>query len=223
MNELFAKTIPLALGAIVSPTVLAAVILVLTGKVSPRARAWAFFIGGCAALAAFTAAVPWVAKMMDSISPVVVQRGDVILGLLLVALAVRKVVKGKAPGSETTRAPKHKATAASRLGEYFGFGAVMIATDMSSLVLYLAIMREAGQSHAAETARIAVVAMGYLAVMLPALVPACIASIAPKQTELLLVPLGAWSKKHSTAITVVICSVFAAYLLAKGLAPLFHK
>jgi hypothetical protein len=44
--------------------------------------------------------------------------------------------------------------------------------------------------------------------------------VAPKQTERVLKPLGAWAQKHSTAITVVICVVFGAYLLIKGLAPL---
>ena len=98
----------------------------------------------------------------------------------------------------------------------------MIATDASSLVLYVAIMKEASLSGPPAAARLAAVAMGYLAVMIPALVPAIIASVAPKQTDKLLVPLGDWAKRHSTAITVVICGVFAAYLLFKGLWPLLH-
>jgi hypothetical protein len=222
MNELFAKTIPLAIGAMVSPTLLTAVILVLSGKVSPRARAWAFVVGGCVALVAFTLAVPVVARLMSSVNPDVVRSADIVLGLLLLAVAVRKLIKRKSPGSETTRAPRHKGTAAPHLGEYFGFGALMIATDASSLVLYIAIIKEAYQSGPPAPARLAAVAMGYVAVMLPALVPACIATLAPKQTDRVLIPLGEWAKKHSTAITVVICLVFAAYLLVKGLAPLIR-
>ncbi|MEI7814188.1 MAG: hypothetical protein WCJ13_05310, partial [Coriobacteriia bacterium] len=87
MSELFAKTIPLALGAIVSPTLLTAVLLVLTGKVSPRSRSWAFVAGGCTALAAFTVAIPWVAELMKSVSAVAIQRVDVLLGVLLLAVA----------------------------------------------------------------------------------------------------------------------------------------
>lgn len=223
MNDLFARTFPLALGALVSPTVLTAVILVLTGKVSPRARAWAFVVGGCAALVAFTLAVPVVAKMMDSVNPDVVRSADIVFGLILLAVAVRRLIKRKSPDSSAKRAPRHKATTAPRLGEYFGFGAIMIATDASSLVLYIAIIKEAYQSGPPVPARLAAVAIGYAAVILPALIPACIASLAPAQTDRLLVPLGEWAKKHSTAITVVICLVFAAYLLFKGIAPLLGK
>jgi len=222
MSELFAKTIPLALGAIVSPTLLTAVLLVLTGKVSPRSRSWAFVAGGCTALAAFTVAIPWVAELMKSVSAVAIQRVDVLLGVLLLAVAIRKILKRKSPGAETTRAPKHQAKSTPRLLEYLGFGALMIATDASSLVLYIAIIKEAMQASVPDTARVAAVAIGYVAVMLPALVPAAIATIAPAQTDRLLKPLGAWAQKHSTAITVVICVAFGGYLLVKGLAPGAH-
>jgi hypothetical protein len=220
MNELFAKTIPLALGAMVSPTLLTAVILVLSGKVSPRARSWAFVAGGSVALVGFTIAVPWVAQLMKSVNPLAIEWVDIVFGVILLALAARKLATRNRPSSETSRAPRHEATAKPRLGEYFGFGALMIVTDASSLVLYIAIMKEAGVSGAPDAARLAAVAIGYLAVMIPALIPACIATVAPKQTDSMLKPLGAWAKKHSTAITVVICVVFGAYLLLKGLLPL---
>ena len=220
MNDLFAKVIPLSLGAVVSPTLLTAVILVLSGKISPRSRSWAFVAGGAAALAGFTLVVPWVARFMDSVSPVVIQRADVLFGALLLLVAIRAVFRRKKTDAGTTHAPRHKGTSTPRLGEYFGFGALMIATDASSLVLYIAIMKEAAQSNAPDPARIAAVVLGYIAVMLPALIPAAIASIAPAQTDRLLKPLGAWAQKHSTAITVVICLVFATYLLVKGLSPL---
>jgi hypothetical protein len=96
----------------------------------------------------------------------------------------------------------------------------MIATDASSLVLYIAIIKEAIQSSAPDAARLSAVVIGYAAVMLPALLPAVVASVAPKQTDRVLKPVGAWAESHSTAITVVICVAFGAYLLFKGLAPL---
>lgn len=220
MNELFAKTIPLALGAMVSPTMLTAVILVLTGKVSPRARSWAFVAGGSLALLAFTLAVPWIASAMHSVSREAIAWADVILGVLLLAVAVRKVLLRNRP--EKSRAPKHPATKSPHLLEYGGFGAIVVATDASSLVLYIAIMKEAVNPGPPVDARLAAVAIGFLAVMIPALVPAIIASVAPAQTDKLLVPLGAWAKKHSAAITVVICVAFGGYLLFKGIAPFLH-
>ena len=222
MNELFAKTLPLALGAMVSPTLLTAAILVLSGKVSPRSRSWAFVAGGAAALAAITVLVPWLAQLLRSVSPGVVRSADVVFAVLLLAVASRKLLTRKDADRESTRAPKHAGTPAPHLWAYFGFGALMIATDASSLVLYIAIIKEAALAKAPDAARIAAVAMGYLAVMLPALVPVAFATLAPAQTDRVLKPLGVWSQKHSTAITVTICLIFAAYLLAKGLVPLVH-
>jgi hypothetical protein len=220
MNELLAKTIPLALGAMVSPTLLTAAILVLSGKVSPRSRAWAFVAGGAVALGAFTVLVPWLAQLLKSVGPGVIRSADVIFGVLLLVVALRKLLKRKDPDGGTTRAPKHAGTPAPHLWAYFGFGALMIATDASSLVLYIAIIKEAAVSAAPEAARVAAVALGYLAVLVPALVPVALATIAPAQTDHVLKPLGAWSQKHASAITVTICLVFAAYLLVKGLVPL---
>ena len=178
--------------------------------------------GGALALAAFTLALPWVARLMQSVSAVAVDRADVILGVLLVIVAARALLQRKKPSGETPKAPRHQATVEPHLLEYFGYGALMIATDASSLVLYIAIIKEAGQSSAPDIARAAAVAIGYLAVMLPALVPAGIATVAPAQTDRVLKPLGAWAKAHSTPITVIICLVFGGYLLFKGLAPLVH-
>jgi hypothetical protein len=220
MNELLAKTVPLALGAMVSPTLLTAAILVLSGKISPRGRSWAFVSGGAVALAAFTVLVPWLGQLLKSVGPGVVQSADVVFGVLLLAVALRRLLKRKDPDGQTTRAPKHAGTPAPHLWAYFGFGALMIATDASSLVLYTAIIKEAAVSKAPDAARVAAVALGYLAVLLPALVPVALATITPAQTDRVLRPLGAWSQKHSTAITVTICLVFSAYLLAKGLIPL---
>jgi len=222
MNELFARTVPLALGAMVSPTLLTAAILVLSGHVSQRSRTWAFVAGGAAALAAFTLAVPWVAGLLQSVAGVTLDRIDVILGALLLAVAVRVLLKRKNPAPAAGKAPRHRETAAPHLLEYCGYGALMIATDASSLVLYIAILKEAGQSSAPDAARAAAVAMGYLAVMLPALVPAVIATLAPAQTDRVLKPLGTWAKEHATPITVAICLIFATYLLIKGLPPLIH-
>jgi hypothetical protein len=159
---------------------------------------------------------------MKSVSPVAVERVDVVFGLLLLALAARALINRKNPASAKTKAPRHQATTAPHLVEYFGFGALMIATDASSLVLYIAIMKEAVQSTAPEAARLAAVAIGYVAVMLPALIPAAIGTIAPKQTDRVLKPVGQWAQTHSSAITVVICVVFGGYLVIKGLSPLLH-
>jgi hypothetical protein len=222
MDELFAKTVPLALGAMVSPTLLTAVILVLSGKLSPRARSWAFVAGGAAALGVFTILVPWLAGLLKSVNPVAIDSVDTVFGVLLLLVAARKVLTRKKTDAVSARAPRHQQTPAPHLGEYFGFGAVMIATDASSLVLYIAIIKEAIQSSAPQPARMSAVALGYVAVMLPALIPAALATVAPKQTDKVLKPIGGWATRHSATITVVICIVFGAYLMVKGLSPLLR-
>lgn len=221
MNSLLIAVVPLSLGAMVSPTLLGAVVLVMSSKISPRARAWVFTAGSFVVLAAITAAAPFLGKWLAAVNPTAIARIDVVLGLILLALAVRKLLTRKSSeASAKDRAPKHPQAQTPHLLEYFGFGAVMLATDFSSTVLYMAILKEAALSHDPDWARLAAVAMGFVAVMLPALLPTVLGTLAPKASDKLLKSLSAWMSKHSTAITVAICLVFAAVLLVKGLQPL---
>lgn len=220
MNQLVARVVPLSLGAMVSPTVLTAVVLVLSSRVSPRARAWSFVAGATAVLLAFTLAAPLLARAFSHVSPRVFDGVDTGLGLLLLALGVWQLVR-PTPTAEK-RAPKAAPKPAPRLPEYALFGVVMIGTDFSSLVLYVAALKEIARATVAVADKIAIVLLPFLAVLVPALLPALVGTLAPRAADRMLTPLAAWVGRYAKAITVAISLGFGAYLLAKGLPPLLR-
>ena len=223
MNQLMTAVIPLSLGAAVSPTLLTAIVLVLSASEAPRARAWVAVAGGAVAMLALTIAAPLVAKAMRSVKPSVVDRSDVILGVLLLLLAGWTLFR-KRDASESAKkhAPTGTASAKPRLAEYFGFGVVLIATDFSSTVLYLAALKEIAGAHLPSPETLAVLAIPFFAVLAPAVIPAALSTVAPHQSDRALKPLSAWMGRHTKVITVAISVVFGVYLLARGLPPLLR-
>ena len=224
MNQLLAIVVPLSLGAAVSPTVLTVVVLTLSGKVAPRARAWAetagVFVGLVLASILFLVAAQWIAKMRPN--PTVLASTDVVFGVALLALAMWTAVRKK-PASAKQRArrgPKDSAGAA--LPAYFGIGLALLFTDASSIVLYLPAMKEILQSTVTEAQKVAVAAIPFFAVIAPALVPAALATMAPKTADRLLKPFGVWVEAHSRQVTMAIEIVFGVALLLKGGSKLLH-
>lgn len=216
MNQLAATVVPLSLGAMISPTLLTAVVLVLSGRVAPRARAWSFNAGAATILLAFTLAVPLLVRTFGATNPRLVDGVDVGLGVLLLGLGVWTLVRRKPSASATRRAPKKTAAATPSLGEYFAFGAAMIATDFSSLVLYVAAIKDISRAHIVVGARLAVALLPFIAVLAPALVPALFGTVAPRESDRLLRPVAAWVGKYAKTITVAVSLVFGVYLIAKG-------
>ena len=221
MGSLLTTVIPLSLGAMVSPTMLAAIVLVLSMPIAPRARAWATVAGATLAMVALTLAAPIAARAMRSVKPVDLHWIDVAFGVLLLGLGLRAFLR-KPNASQTAkhRAPAAGSTRGPRLLEFALFGVALLATDLSSTVLYLAALKAIGLSHIAGSAQIAVAAIPFFCVMAPAIVPAFLSSVAPKQSDTLLKEVAGWTGAHSKAITVAICVIFGVVLLAKGVPPL---
>lgn len=222
MNQLAATVVPLSLGAMVSPTLLTAVVLVMSSRVSPRARAWSFNAGAAVILLAITLAIPLLVKAFGATNRRVVDGIDVGLGVLLLGLGLWTLVRRKPGVPATRRAPKSAAEHKRSLGEYFVFGAAMIATDFSSLVLYVAALKDISRAHVVVGTRVAVALVPFLAVLVPALVPAIFGTVAPRETNRLLKPFSAWVGRYAKTITVAISLVFGVYLIAKGVPPLLR-
>jgi hypothetical protein len=225
VNELFAIVVPLSLGAAVSPTALAVVILTLSGKVAPRARAWAEVAGFTVTLIALTVLLAVFAQAILSFKPdpIVLGSTDVVAGLALLGLAVHTVLRRK-DGSGKARhkkAPGDKAGPA--LGAYFAIGVALLLTDVTSLVLYLPALKDIAQAKDVPSeAKLAIAAIPFFAVIAPMLIPSVLASVAPAMTDRVLKPFGAWVDGHSRAIGLVIEIVFGVALLIKGGVKLYR-
>jgi len=224
VNELLAIVVPLSLGAAISPTVLAVVVLTLSGKVSPRARAWAevagMVVGLVLATALFVLLARWIATMRPN--PTVLASTDMLFGVALLGLAVLTGVRHSPPAakSHARRAPGD--SAGPSLPAYFGIGLLLIATDASSLVLYMPAMKDILQSTVSQAEKLAVAAIPFFAVLAPGLLPVVLATVAPRTADRVLKPVGAWVNDHSKAVTMAVEIVFGVALLLKGSSKLLR-
>ena len=221
MEQLLASVMPLALGAVMSPTMLTAAVLVLSSRTAGRARVWVFTAGGAVTLVGVTLVAPVLSATFSGLNPRVVDWADVALGCVLLALAVWQVLAKHRPTTRAAdKAPSRSRVPRPRLARYFGFGVAVTGTDFSSLVLYLAAAKEVARSTLPNDLRLAVLAVPFVAVLLPALIPALLGTVAPRRAASMLSPLARWATAHSRALAVSISTVFGLYLILKGLPPL---
>jgi hypothetical protein len=223
MSQLLSAVIPLSLGAMVSPTVLGAIVLTLSGKVAPGARAWMGIAGMVAALVLVTIAFWFLGRYMAAHrpDPRVLSASDALAGVVLLALGVRGLMRLHAPQTHA-KARAHAASARRNLLLYFGLGFVLIATDVTSIVLYIPAMKDVVTASANDPALFAVAVIPFFAVLAPALAPATMATAAPGLTARVLTPLNVWVTANSRLIGVVICFGFGVWLVAKGSMGLLH-
>jgi uncharacterized membrane protein YfcA len=174
-------------------------------------------------LLAITVVAPLLGRSLSQVNERSVEWLDVCFAALLLFVAFRQAFN-KTPADEASkkRAPRRHSIPRPHLPEYFGFGAIMIATDFSSLVLYLAALKVIGRAHVSTQEQVMVLVIPFVAVLLPALLPAVLGSLAPKTADRVLKPLAGWVGRNSRVIIIAVSLIFAAYLLIKAVPPLLR-
>jgi hypothetical protein len=210
MGELLAVTIPLALGAAVSPLVFIAQLKTLSGP-RPLVRGLALTAGAAMPLLLAGTVVLIFGKAISlSTSPETAARIDLALGLLLLALGVYLLRRPAKPPAVQAGDP--------RVGRSFALGAVVMVSNASSLALYIPAVKEISASDVDAPDK----ALAWLIVLaitlLAAELPLALAAISPRRSEPLLEGLGEFMKRHNRAISVGIVFVFGALLVVKGIA-----
>lgn len=216
MGSLFVRVLPLALGAALSPTVLTVIVLLLAGAKSRR-DAVAFAIGTLAVSIAIGVAMLFVFNQTlqghhagtKSSSAII----DIVLGGVLLVLALREVVV--APKAKEPKA-RHKLG----VGAAFVLGMLVMAANFSSLVLYLAALKEIVRADVATASELVVTAAFIVIMLLAVELPLLLTVVAPGSSERLLTNIGATVKRNSRAITIVVLVIFGAYLAVKGVMSL---
>jgi Sap, sulfolipid-1-addressing protein len=195
MTALLTSVVPLAIGAAISPTLLALQLLVLTGRNRPLARAWALAAGAALVLAAFIAAA------------------------LMAALALRSLLKRPTP------AEQQKSRTAGRLetaptGWFVGVGALGMVVNFSTLVLFLPALHEITRSSVDLVGRSVAFGLLFVIALLPVLAPVVVVSVAGERAAPALDATHGFVTRHARQIGIVIEVVFAVYLVIKGVAEL---
>jgi len=223
MGNLLLAVLPLALGAAVSPTLLAMQLLVLTGTTHRVARAWALTLGAALVLAAFSVLCvtalerirPNHASHRSWTDAAVLLASGVLLGLLALRSLSRRPTVGE---QQPSRIAERLQTAST--GWFVGVGALGMVVNFSTLLLVLPAVHEITHSTAATAAKVAVFAVLYVIVLLPVLVPVLAVTVLGSRADPWLDATHTWIGSHSRTIGVVIEVVFAAFLVIKGVRAL---
>ncbi len=223
MGSLLVAVLPLALGAAVSPTLLAVQLLVLTGTTDRLARAWALALGAALVLGAFCVLCVTALQRVrphhgthTSVPDAVVLLGS---GALLGLLALRSLLRHPTVGErQPSRIAERLGTAPT--GWFVGVGALGMVVNFSTLLLVLPAVHEITHSTAAFPTKAVVFAVLYVIVLLPVLVPVALVAVLGAGADPALEATHRWVGAHSRTIGTVIEAVFAVYLVAKGVRAL---
>jgi len=219
MGSLLVAVLPLALGAAVSPTLLAVQLLVLTGTTHRLGRAWALTLGAALVLGAFSLLCvtalqrvrPHHAGHRSATDAAVLLASGALLGLL----ALRSLVHHPTVGERQPSKVAGRLDTASTVW-FVGVGALAMVVNFSTLLLVLPAMHEITHSTASTGAEVAVFVVLYVIVLLPVLAPVLLVTVLGSGADRALDASHAWVGAHSRTIGVVIEVVFAVYLVVKG-------
>lgn len=222
MGELIGKTLPLAFGAAISPTVLALALLVLSSTRRPVARGAAYLGGVLLMFGVLTvvglAVTNHATGAGSSLNPVT-RAIDGTIGFLLLLLAVRTVVRVVTidrdhPESVTQPARPERYTS---LWAAFVLGIAMMMSNFSTILLYLPAMREISSSSVDVADKAVVVVMVFVIASLPATLPFMVRVTAPGPSARWFAALHRVVTRYQRQIGIVIEVVFGVYLLVKAL------
>jgi hypothetical protein len=205
--------IPLALGAAVSPVLLFGAVAAMTGE-RPLARGAAFALGAALPLVGLTAVALILGRALSlpEASNAVKGAIDIGFGVLLVALGVRALLRAPQP---TAKARRQDDLPPRRL---IGLGAGLMASNVTTIALYLPAMKLIGESGVATADKAVVVAAVFLITLAFVLVPLGVVAVAPNAAGRALSATGAWLSAHRRRLTIVISRGLGSYLVLHGLA-----
>jgi threonine/homoserine/homoserine lactone efflux protein len=218
MSELFRTVLPLALGAAISPTVLTVSVLLLSSKERPVARGISYLLGFLTVLAGYTAlgltVFDSVQHQPSSSERAVSDAVDVVIGIVLLLMAIRAVVRRRnGDDGDTPKPPKQRSVS---LTAAFVTGIVMMLTNITSIVLYIPAMKDINHADVSTSDKAIVVLVALLITSLPALAPLTVRIVAPGPSVRLLTSLNQAISRHQHTIVVAVEVIFGVYLLAKG-------
>jgi len=222
MAGVYRDILPLALGAAVSPVLLLFVVGVLSGS-RPLTRGLVFGAGALS-VSVVIAAVVLLGAEGTGVSDGEHRHSlagalfDLIAGALLLVLAVVTIVRGPRP----KKPPKHTHEPGTEphLARTYLFGIGSMATNVTSLALYLPALKEIVVDGTSDGER-ALAAGVFIAIMLaPIELPLAAYAIAPARASAALETLKAAMTRHQRKVGMGVEVVFGAYLLYKGISHL---
>jgi hypothetical protein len=214
MGKLLAQTVPLALGAAISPVLFLLQLTTLTGP-RPIGRGLALAAGAAVPLAIAGAVAVIVGNSTSfSESSTLKAALDMIFGAVLLGLGAWAALQPPKP-----RASKH-AERAHGPARSFALGAAGMATNVTTFALYVPAMKLIAAAEVDDATRGFVTLIVFVITLATVLVPLALTVVAPSTSGRVLAAVGDWMRTHQRATTVVLGFGFGAWLLIRGVAAL---
>lgn len=215
MGSLLAIVVPLALGAAISPTLLALEVLALSGRRHPVARAWALAGGAAVVLAAFSVLGLTVLRRLHSghhhhswVDATI----DLAAGALLALLAVRALRPAKtAAEAQHDRTQQRLADGPTIL--FVGVGALGMLVNFSTLLLFMPALHQISRSPVSLADKAAAWLILLVITLLPVLIPVMLVVVLGRRARPLLDHVNTFIGGHSRQIAVIIEALFAVVLM----------
>jgi fumarate reductase subunit D len=219
VGHLLGIVLPLALGAALTPTIVAVQLVTLTAPKAPIRRAWTL-AAGCGVVLLGESALALALAGRTGWSDGSSEPGAIVKLVaagLLVVVGVRELRKRHR--GEHAAPPRRNDE--PRLARTFGIGAALMATNFSSLILYFPAMHEIGSSDAGVSAQLVAFALLFAITMLPAVGPPLLVGLLGERARPPLERLNRVFTEHRDTIGALVCFGFAGLLTVFALNALF--
>lgn len=213
MGNLLASVLPLAIGAAISPTILAAQLLMLSSKTDPIKKSVVALIGSALILIAYTAIALAVGAASNSSSHPSTVDGviKVVFALLLLGFGLKAAFGSGAPPKTA------KPNEGPHLLRSFEFGALMMLVNFTTMALYFPAIHEVVSSPVGSSDKLVAILVVFSITMIPAYVPLLATLAFGEHARRVLSKLNDFLTTHQQGVKVAICFLFAAYLGVSGL------
>jgi hypothetical protein len=214
MIDLLPGLLVLAIGGSIAPPLLLLTILFL-GSRRPLPNAGALALGyftvcaaiGISGLVLFGDAGSAISTVGEVIS--------VAVGALLIVLGVRSLLGSSDP--DASPPGWLESIDNSTTSRAFGLGMALFPLQVKNLAIFVACLNLIIASGVGTEVSLVALGLVLLVFALPVLALTGLYAAAPQRASSMLGALQVWMGKHSRTITVVICFVFGAFFLIRGL------
>jgi hypothetical protein len=225
MAELLTRTLPLAVGAAVSPLVLAISVALLSGRTRPMARAAAFgagaavpivIVAGAGMVVRLPSVGEWIGALEDG--PLTASAGiDIAAGIVLMLVGGRLVIRRptaterRAAGLGSPGRPE-----ASPLRFFLGGLGIML-TNVSTLALFVPASKDVAIAPVSLFAQVVVLFLLAAIVLIPVWVPIAAYALAPGSAARILGRAAMAVREHAREVTAAVVVALGVYLVVRGI------
>jgi hypothetical protein len=214
MSELLPGLILLAIGGSVAPPLLLLTILFL-GSRRPLPNATALALGYFATCAAIGLSGLILFGGAESIVSTVGRVTSVAVGALLIVLGLRSLLK--APDPDASLPGWMESIDSMSPPRAFGIGVALFPLQIKNLAIFVACLSLIVASSLTLEGSILALMLVLLVFAIPVLLLIGLYAAVPRRAATMLGSLQTWMRKRNRSITVVLCLVFGAFFLVRGL------